>query len=38
MVAGIKEYHIKKFSRLVQELEQLRQDIQEYCPEEVAYG
>lgn len=35
MVAGIKKYHIKKFSRLVQELEQLRQDIQEYCPEAV---
>lgn len=33
MIGGIKECHIKKFSRLVQELEQLRQDIEEYCPE-----
>ena len=35
MIAGIKECHIKKFSRLVQELEQLRKDIKEYCPEVV---
>ena len=35
MIAGIKECHIKKFSRLVQELEQLRQDIKEYCPDVV---
>ena len=33
MIAGIKECHIKKFSRLVQELEQLRKDIEEYCPD-----
>lgn len=30
MIGGIKEYHIKKFSRLVKELEQLRKDIK--CP------
>ena len=35
MIAGIKECHIKKFSRLVQELEQLRLDIKEYCPDVV---
>ena len=35
MIGGIKEYHIKKFSRLVKELEQLRKDIEEYCPDVV---
>jgi hypothetical protein len=35
MIVGIKECHIKKFSRLVQELEQLRKDIEEYCPDVV---
>ena len=35
MIAGIKECHIKKFSRLVQELEKLRKDIEEYCPDVV---
>lgn len=35
MIGGIKEYHIKKFSRLVKELEQLRKDIKEYCPDVV---
>lgn len=35
MISGIKEYHIKKFSRLVKELEQLRKDIEEYCPNVV---
>lgn len=35
MIAGIKECHIKKFSRLVKELEQLRLDIKEYCPDVV---
>lgn len=35
MIGGIKECHIRKFSRLVQELEQLRKDIKEYCPDVV---
>lgn len=35
MIGGIKERHIRKFSRLVQELEQLRKDIKEYCPDVV---
>lgn len=35
MIAGIKERHIKKFSRLVKELEQLRLDIEKYCPNVV---
>lgn len=35
MIAGIKECHIKKFSRLVKELEQLRLDIEKYCPNVV---
>lgn len=32
MVNGIKENHIKKFSRLVQELEELQDEIKQYCP------
>ena len=35
MIGGIKECHIRKFSRLVQELEQLRKDIKQYCPDVV---
>lgn len=35
MIGGIKECHIRKFSRLVKELEQLRKDIKEYCPDVV---
>lgn len=35
MTNGIKDYHIKKFSRLVQELDQLREDIQKYNPNVV---
>lgn len=37
MVDGIKDCHITKFSRLVQELGELLDDIHEYCPEANIY-
>lgn len=35
MQHGIKDYHIRKFSRLVQELDSLLKDIRAYCPDAV---